>query len=152
MSPSGNQDRNYRASSPIRHRPSHQSNDAIIPALLMAPPTTFVGSLWLGWYRFTHQFGAPTPPAFRFVLFIFKMALLARACWPGGLNVVVGGGLLMAAAVDLTWTLEVWTTALLLVLHLVFVFVLRSRAQLCQAGPELWEWNSGLHPDGVGDA
>lgn len=118
----------------------------------MAPPTTYLGAFRLGWYRSTHQFGAPTPPAFRFVLFALKMALLARACWPSTFDVTVGGGLILVAAVDLSWTLEMWITALLLLLHLIFVGVFTSRAHLCQAGPELWEWNSGFHMDGGSEA
>lgn len=153
MSPSPSRDHHYHSSSPSQHHnTAHTPNGAIIPALLMAPPTSYLGALRMSWYHFTHRFGTPTPTVFRFVLFVFKLALLARACWPGSFNVAVGGAVIIAAAVDLSWTLEGWITGFLLVLHLVFVAVLRSRAQLCQAGPELWEWNSAFHVDGGGDA
>lgn len=155
MSPSPSHDGNYRSLSPTRRHDSHiaaQTNGAIVPALLMPPSTTWLGSFRLGWYRFTHRFGAPTPPYFRFTLFILKMTLLAQTCWPNSFNMAAGGGLIMAAAVDLSWTLEMWITGLLLLLHLGFIFTLHSRAQLCQAGPELWEWHSPYHLNDIGVA
>lgn len=108
----------------------------------MPPPTTWLGAFRLGWYRFTHRIGAPTPPAFRFVLFILKMTFLARACWPNNLNMAAGAALVLAAAVDLSWTLEMWITGLLLLLHFFLILLFRQRAQLCPAGPEMWEWSS----------
>lgn len=106
----------------------------------------------MAWYRVTHRASGSTPAAFRFVLFLVKMSLLGRACWPNSFNITVGAGLIMAAAVDLSWTLETWMTVLLCLLHLLFVFMLRSRAQLCHAGPDTWEWNSGFHIDGARDS
>lgn len=70
------------------------------------------------------------------------MTLLARACWPNNFNMVAGGGLVLAAAVDLSWTLEMWITGLLLLLHFSLVLLFDRRAQLCQPSPELWEWSS----------
>lgn len=146
MSPSSSQDSNYHAG-PSSHRQAsptrHQVNGVIVPALLMPPPTT-----WLGWakhqgFLFVHALSAPTSPAFRFVLFVFKIAILARACWPTSVNMAVAGGLLVAAAVDLSWTLEMWITGLLFFLHLIFIFVSQRRAELCQLQHEPWDagWN-----------
>lgn len=153
MSPSPSQDGHFRDLSPTRRQASptrHAANGAIIPALLMPPPTTWIGTLRLAWYRFTQTASAPTSPSFRFALFILKMTFLARACWPSNFNMVAGGGLVLAAAADLSWTLEMWITGLLLLLHLSLVLLFDRRAQLCQAGPELWEWSSAYdtHSDG----
>lgn len=107
----------------------------------MPPPTT-----WLGWlryqsYLFVRALNAPTPPAFRFVLFLFKMAVLGRACWPGSFNMTVGGAVLVAAAVDLSWNFEMWITGFLFLLHFIFVVVSQRRAELCQLRHEAWEWH-----------
>lgn len=155
MSPSPSQDSHYRAISPSRRHASptrHSANGAIVPALLMPPPTTWLGSFRLGWYRLTHRISAPTPPSFRFALFLLKMTFLVRACWPNNFNIAAGSGLVLAAAVDLSWTLELWMTGLLLLLHFVLVSLFRWRAHFCQAGPEMWDWNPAFHLDGGGHA
>ncbi|KAJ4397405.1 putative serine/threonine-protein kinase iks1 [Gnomoniopsis smithogilvyi] len=64
------------------------------------------------------------------------------ACWPNNFNVATGGGLVLAAAVDLSWTLEMWITGILLLLHFALVLLFRRQAQLCQASPERWDWSS----------
>lgn len=148
MTPSRSQDSHYGggAMSPSRRHPSptrHQGNGTIgPPALLMPPPPT----TWLGWIRHRcylcmHTLNMPTSPTFRFFLFVLKMAVLGRACWPSSLNMAVGGGLVLAAAVDLSYTLEMWLTGLLLLLHFTFVLALRKWAELCQVGHEVWEWH-----------
>lgn len=153
MSPSPSQDGQFRDLSPTRRQASPtRHHGAIIPALLMPPPTTWIGTFRLAWYRLTQSVNAPTSPSFRFALFLLKMTFLARACWPNNFNMVAGGGLVLAAAVDLSWTLEMWITGLLLLLHLSLVLLFDRRAQLCQAHPELWEWTSAYDMHGVGHA
>lgn len=155
MSPSPTEDRHYRDLSPSRRHasPNRRPVDgAIIPALLMPPPTTWLGAFRLGWYHFTHRANAPTSPAFRFALFILKMTFLARACWPNNFNVVAGGGLVLAAAVDLSWTLEMWLTGLLVLLHFALIFLFHWQAQLCQASPEIWDWSSAYDMHDLGGA
>lgn len=63
-----------------------------------------------------------------------------------------GGGLVLAAAVDLSWRLEMWFTGLLLLLHFSLVLLFYRQAQLCQAGPEMWDWSSAYDMHNVGGA
>lgn len=99
-----------------------------------------------------HALNMPTSPTLRFFLFVLKMAVLGRACWPSSFNMAVGGGLVVAAAVDLSYNLEMWITGLLLLLHFTFVLAFRRWAELCQVGHEVWEWhpafelNHDAHP------
>lgn len=150
-SPSPVQDSKFHSLSPPRRHTVQPTSGPVTPALLMAPPTSWLGALRLGWYRFTHRFNATTPPSFRFFLFIAKVTLLAQACWPSSFNTAVGSGLIMAAAADLSWVLEMWLTGLLFAMHLVLILVFQSRAQLCHAESAMWEGNSGFRMGG-GDA
>lgn len=90
----------------------------------------------------------PTSPIFRFVLFVLKMVALARACWPLSFNMPVGGGLVVAAAVDLTWALDLKRTIMLFLIHLTLVFIFQARGELCLVGHEPWDWDPAFHLDG----
>lgn len=145
MSPSRSQDSDYRAMPP-RHRhtsPTRQVDGAAVPPLLMPPPTTWLGSVQLTCYNVTRRLNEPTSPTIRFCLFLVKMAVLARACWPGSF-LAVGSGLVVAAAVDLSWNLELYKTVALMLGHLFFIFLFPGTDKLCAGtgGHDGWEWHS----------
>lgn len=144
MAPVLSQDGRLRATSPRRRHTSpvrSQVNGAVAPPLLMAPPTTFLGRVQRQCYLIVHAMHAPSSPAFRYLLFLSKMAVLARACWPGSFDMTVGGALVLAAAVDLSWNLQLWFTGVLAMLHVLFVLAFQRWAGLCQTRPGPWEWN-----------
>lgn len=150
MSPSTSQDGQFEGVSLNRRHVSPtraQVNGAIAPPLLMPPPTTFLGWVRQQCYLVIHSLNATSPPAFRFCLFLLKMAVLARACWPGSFNMTVGGALVIAAAVDLSWTLQLWFTGTLTLLHILFVFFFQQWAELCQIRREPWEWSAAFDVD-----
>lgn len=68
------------------------------------------------------------------------MIVLGRVCWPNSFNITVGGGLILAAAVDLSWSFEMHMTLLLLLLHFVPIWYLRQQGELCYTGHEGWDW------------
>lgn len=107
----------------------------------MAPPRTLLGEAQYRYYQVKHALRHPTPPLFRFTLFVIKMIVLARACWPNNINLTVGGGLILAAAVDLSWTFDMHMTLLLFFLHFVPIWYFRQRGELCPAGREAWDWD-----------
>lgn len=90
----------------------------------------------------------PTSPFFRFSLFLLKMMVLARICWPVAFNMTVGGGLVVAAAVDLTWTLDLKKSFVLFLVHLVLAFIFQARGELCLVQPEPWDWDPAFNIEG----
>lgn len=108
----------------------------------MPPPTTFLGGLYSEVKRALDD---PTSPFFRFTLFILKMVVMARACWPVSFNMAVSSGLVVAAAVDLSWTLDMKRTIMLFLVHLLMVFIFQARGELCLIGHEPWDWDPAFH-------
>lgn len=121
----------------------------------MPPPTTFLGGLRIKAYVICSEakraLNYPAPPFFRFVLFVFKMMVLARACWPLAPNMAVGSGLVVMAAVDLSWALELKRTVILALVHVALVFIFQARGELCLVGHEPWDWDPAfnLDPGGI---
>ncbi|KUI54692.1 putative serine/threonine-protein kinase iksA [Cytospora mali] len=155
MSPSRSPDSHRRAISPMHRHSSpapDQQDGSITTPLLMPPPTSFLGGLRISAYvkygQFRRSLDDSTSPFFRFVLFVLKMAVLARACWPVSFNMAVGGGLVVAAAVDLSWALDLKRTIILFLVHVVLVFIFQSRGELCLVGPEPWDWDPAFHLHG----
>lgn len=154
MSPSRSPDSRRRAISPMHRHSSpvrDQGDGSITTPLLMPPPTTFLSGLRLSAYmkydEAKRALDDSTSPFFRFALFVLKMAALARACWPVSFNMPVGGGLVVAAAVDLSWALDLKRTIILFLVHLVLVYIFQARGELCLVG---WEWDPGFNLDGGG--
>lgn len=96
----------------------------------------------------TRSLAEPTSPFFRFVLFVVKMVVLARACWPTSFKMAMGGILIIAAAVDLAWVLSLKRSTLFFVLHLALVLTFQRRGDLCLDGHESWDWSPALGQDG----
>lgn len=96
----------------------------------------------------TRALAEPTSSIFRFVMFMVKMAILARACWPTSFKMAMGGTLIIAAAVDLTWVLSLKRSMSFFVLHLALVLTFHGRGDLCQSGHESWDWNPALSQNG----
>lgn len=146
MSASPSQDGHHRRPiSPARRHASTsrlQTNGAAAPPLLMAPPRTLLGEIQFWLYQVKHALGQPSPPLFRFVLFVIKVMVLARVCWPNNFNMTVGGGLVLAAAVDLSWVFDLHMTLLLFFLHFVPIWYFHQRGELCHRGQEHWDWGS----------
>lgn len=144
MSASPSQDgHHHHPISPARRHtsPNHrQVNGSAAPPLLMAPPRTLLGEIQFRLYQVQHALGQPTSPLFRFGLFVFKMIVLARVCWPNDFNVTMGGGLILAAAVDLSWTFDMHMTLVLFLLHFVPIWYFQRRGELCHSGQEHWDW------------
>lgn len=158
MSPSHSPDSHRRAISPM-HRHSSPARDqeddgSITTPLLMPPPTTFLGGLrhsaYVKYEELKRALDDTTSPIFRFALFILKIVALARACWPVTIDMPVGGGLVVAAAVDLTWALDLKRTVILFLVHLVLVYTFQARGELCLSGHEPWDWDPAFNLDGGG--
>ncbi|KAL1879189.1 putative serine/threonine-protein kinase iks1 [Diaporthe australafricana] len=149
MSPSHSQDGHQRPRSPRNRQPSPiRDQDAITTPLLMPPPTTFYGEMRMRYEELTRALAKPTSSIFRFVLFMVKMAILARACWPLSFTMAMGGTLIIAAAVDLAWVLSLKRSISFFVLHLALVLIFHRRGDLCQSGHESWDWNPAISQNG----
>jgi hypothetical protein len=98
---------------------------------------------------FMRALSEPTSSSVRFALFVVKMLVLARACWPASFKIVMGGILIIAAAVDITWALSLRRSILLFVLHAALVLTFQRRGDLCLGGHEAWDWSPPL-PQGGG--
>lgn len=150
MSPSHSQDGHHRPRSPrYRHSSPARDQDAITTPLLMPPPTTFYGEVRTKYEQLTRALSEPTSPSLRFALFVVKMLVLARACWPASFKMAMGGILIIAAAVDVAWELTLRRSMSFFVLHLALVLIFQRRGDLCLGGHEAWDWSSALPPDGV---
>lgn len=114
----------------------------------MPPPTTFYGEFRTRYEEFTRALSEPTSPFFRFALFVVKMLVLARACWPASFKMAMGGILIIAAAVDLAWVLSLRRSMFFFVLHLALVLTFQRSSDLCLGGHESWDWSSALPQDG----
>lgn len=152
MSPSHSPDSHRRAISPMHRHSSparDQEDESITTPLLMPPPTTFLGGLkhsaYVKYDEAKRALDDPTSPAFRFALFVLKMVALARTCWPLSPNMPVGAGLVVAAAVDLTWALDLKRTIILFLVHLMLVFIFQTRGELCLVGHEPWDWDPAFN-------
>lgn len=144
MSPSPSQDHHHRPISPTHRHASptrHQVNGTANPPLLMAPPKTLLGEIQFRWYQVRSAMHRPTSPLFRFFLFVVKLTILARVCWPNNFDLTVGGGLILAAAVDLSWTFDLHMSLLLFILHSVPIWYFRQHGELCHSGHEGWDWS-----------
>lgn len=144
MPPSQSQEHQRRSVSPTHRHSSptrRQVNGTNSPPLLMAPPRTILEEVNFRWNQVSHALGQPTPPFFRFLLFVFKMIALARACWPNSFNLAVGGALVIAAAIDLSWMFDMKMTILLFLFHFIPIWYFRGQGELCHTDHDGWEWN-----------
>lgn len=114
----------------------------------MPPPTTFYGELRIRYDELTRALSEPTSPSLRFALFVVKMLVLARACWPASFKMTMGGILTIAAAVDLAWTLSLRRSVFFFVIHFALVLTFQRSGDLCLGGHESWDWSSALPHDG----
>jgi hypothetical protein len=61
---------------------------------------------------------------------------------------VMGGILIIAAAVDITWALSLRRSIILFVLHFALVLTFQRSGDLCLGGHHSWDWSSALPQDG----